>query len=433
MELHHHHEYYHGSSESLWLSSSTGNSPSTFLESSKCEAIYKELVKSQTPGLTRESLDRGSFAWRGNRQRLQLLSNRLLNTKKKHIAENDQNETIHIITFGGSITMGNTVLKDTKLGLGGYPELLEMRLNEFLHPSPKNTTIYTKSQPVQVHNLAHHGADICALEKRLHLILTNFMDNHKIIPDLILLEFAVNDYQGQDDLIKVDSKTDVFFPGFEQLAMCAEVVVAHILRRYPTTAVAFVEFRTAIPVRQTAATLHLGVAQHYQVPVISWEQALYPEYLHLFRMLNASDRYTAPLGDSVLPFPYGCHACSPETIAPFYNHFRPNDKHCRTMCDFVDYAPGTSCSQFVSPPEGRQYCHPAMFAVDAVHPSALGHALATDLILEWLGTALRDECEGAQKFQPHIVPDNSWLAAPELIQARSRFVMVGGWEKRSLS
>ena len=44
--------------------------------------------------------------------------------------------------------------------------------------------------------------------------------------DMFILEFGVNDYQGQDHKIHIDHKTNVFFDGFQRLAICAEAVVS---------------------------------------------------------------------------------------------------------------------------------------------------------------------------------------------------------------
>mmetsp|Transcript_30434 Transcript_30434/g.66894 ORF Transcript_30434/g.66894 Transcript_30434/m.66894 type:complete len:193 (-) Transcript_30434:443-1021(-) len=167
-------------------------------------------------------------------------------------------------------------------------------------------------------------------------------------PDLFLLEFAVNDYQGQDHKIQVDSKTDVFFDGFQDIALCCEVVINKLLRTFPQAAIAFLEFRTGITSRKTGAFLHSGVAQHYEIPVISYAEAMFPEYFRLLSMLNASDRYTVPKGETLMPYPYGCHPCNPNGIATPFNHFRPADKHCRSMCDLVFYS-GQDCDMFLNP------------------------------------------------------------------------------------
>ena len=49
---------------------------------------------------------------------------------------------------------------------------------------------------------------ICAMAKRINMM------NLPANPDLFILEFAVNDYQGQDHKLHVDFKMDQFFKGF---------------------------------------------------------------------------------------------------------------------------------------------------------------------------------------------------------------------------
>jgi hypothetical protein len=48
----------------------------------------------------------------------------------------------------------------------------------------------------------------------------------------------------------------------------------------------FLEFQTVVLKRKTAQLLHMGVAQHYQTPVISYADAMIPDYLRLAGMLN---------------------------------------------------------------------------------------------------------------------------------------------------
>ena len=220
----------------------------------------------------------------------------------------------------------------------------------------------------------------------------------------------------------MDSKTDVFFRGFEDIALCGEAVVYKLLRAFPRAALAFLEFRTAISSRKTGELLHSGVARHYEVPVISYSEAMFPEYFRLVSMLNESDRYTVPEGETLLPFPYGCQPCNPSGIDPFFNHFRPPDKHCRTVCDLIVYGNG-NCDMFQSPPSGRAYCHPAIFAVDPVHPSTVGHRIARDLIGHAIASAVRDECRREPLF-PAILPSTGWLGSPEALVARTNFLDV---------
>jgi len=114
-------------------------------------------------------------------------------------------------------------------------------------------------------NVAAHGADMCSMAKRLNVLYSDLSSklpkSSRGSPDLIVLEFAVNDYQGQDHLITVDSKKSVFFEGFRDLALCAEVVVHALLSRYPNAALMFLEMQTAIVTRKTGALLHMGVGE----------------------------------------------------------------------------------------------------------------------------------------------------------------------------
>lgn len=87
---------------------------------------------------------------------------------------------------------------------------------------------------------------MCAVAKRINLM------DLPATPDLYILEFGVNDYQGQDHTVHLDFKTDPFFPGFRELVLCAETVVYHLLTKYPDTAVMFLEFQTAVLTRKTA-------------------------------------------------------------------------------------------------------------------------------------------------------------------------------------
>ncbi len=106
---------------------------------------------------------------------------------------------------------------------------------------------------------------MCSMAKRLNVLYSDLSSklpkSSRGSPDLIVLEFAVNDYQGQDHLITVDSKKSVFFEGFRDLALCAEVVVHALLSRYPNAALMFLEMQTAIVTRKTGALLHMGVGE----------------------------------------------------------------------------------------------------------------------------------------------------------------------------
>ena len=236
----------------------------------KCQMEYERVNRHRTNGLSEESIAR-SRAWVGNRQRLDHLAGRLTSPSANGI---------DVITFGGSITLGHGVARNATPGYksGPYGLQLEGWLNDMYGGNDRKHT---------VHNLASHGADMCALEKRITGILAH-LERKDIHPDLFLLEFAVNDYQGQDHMKHVDSKTDQFFDGFQSIALCCEVVIYKLLHSFPHATIAFLEFRTAITSRKTAQLLHLGVAQHYEVPVISYAEAMFPEYFRLISMLNGS-------------------------------------------------------------------------------------------------------------------------------------------------
>ena len=123
------------------------------------------------------------------------------------------------------------------------------------------------------------------MAKRIDLIFDKIYKDSKeySYPDLIILEFAVNDYQGQDHKIHVNHKTDMLFDGFQEKVMCTEAIIHKILCRYPKTAVLFLETQTAILNRKTAQFLLMGVAQHYQIPIISYAEAVMPGYYQLIK------------------------------------------------------------------------------------------------------------------------------------------------------
>jgi hypothetical protein len=241
-------------------------------------------------------------------------------------------------------------------------------------------------------------------------------------PDLFILEFAVNDYQGQDHILHVEDKTDVFFDGFQRLAMCAETVVHKILRDHPRAAILFLEFQTALLYRKTAQLLHMGVAQHYQIPVISYGDALWP---HLYRLMEMLKPHGYCLPDTMndtdtLPFPHGCAPCRPDDIT---EQFRDAGCSSASLCIIMrasgHYQHDCKCS---AP------CYVPLFAHDDVHPSATGHRIARDFIAEAIaGTALL-QCQG-HTFPEHMVPVHSgWLVAGPnyhaTLEAQSEFVLV---------
>ena len=379
-----------------------------------CDVAFNQHVQNQTRGLSEDSIRR-SRANYGNVHRLEHVAHLLT----------QQQRPLQVVAFGGSITAAHGVVRNiTHVGSDSYTGLLEQWLNQHF-PVDKSQHSH------RVHNMAQHGADICSLAKRMTSMLAYLNHTQGLEqPDMVLLEYAVNDYQGQDHVHHAVNRLDVFFQGFQDIALCAEVVVYKLLTTFPKAAVMFVEFRTGILERKSAQMLHIGVAQHYQVPVVSYADAVFPEFFELvYDKLNASDLYTVPVGETLLPFPHGCHECQPETIVHQFRHsFNPQGvKKCRTVCDIMMYA-GLPCDHLALPPPGRAYCHPAIFAVDAVHPSAVGHHIAKDLVVHALATVVRDQCRQQQgqaaPSRPQVLAPVGWLGTPMALQSRSNFVVV---------
>lgn len=239
--------------------------------------------------------------------------------------------------------------------------------------------------------------------------------------DMFVLEFGINDYQGQDHKEQLDFKTDVFFEGFRELALCAETVVYHLLTKYPNAAVMFLEFQTAILNRKTAQLLHMGVAQHYQIPVISFADAMFPEYLRLvdkLRQFNYSVPNTIDI-NAIQPFPHGCAPCQVEQMHEMFHQ-----AGCMSLCTFMQRSGLNSNECDVS---GRP-CYVPFFAHDDVHPSAIGHQIARDLLAEAIASTAVAKCKG-KVFGKDLLPSHSgWMVAGssyhEELRRRSNFLMV---------
>lgn len=269
---------------------------------------------------------------------------------------------------------------------------------------------------------------MCAMAKRM-----NFLDIPNE-PDIIILEFAVNDYQGQDHKVHIDHKTDVFFEGFQSIAVCAEIVVYKLLVDYPNTAIIFLEFQTAILNRKTAQLLHSGVAQHYNIPVISYADTLWPE---LFRLMDTLKPFHYSLPSDIkydiniaqFPYPHGCAPCHAENIV---EEFR--DKGCKSICVFAERSGLYKLHQDdkCDSDPNTEPCYLPFFAHDAVHPSVIGHQIARDLILNLIATVQLDTCQGRSYSPDHIPTHGGWLVAsshPDIpfgteLLARSNFVLV---------
>eukprot|EP00584_Thalassiosira_punctigera_P018826 CAMPEP_0172566282 /NCGR_PEP_ID=MMETSP1067-20121228/111285_1 /TAXON_ID=265564 ORGANISM="Thalassiosira punctigera, Strain Tpunct2005C2" /NCGR_SAMPLE_ID=MMETSP1067 /ASSEMBLY_ACC=CAM_ASM_000444 /LENGTH=360 /DNA_ID=CAMNT_0013357353 /DNA_START=33 /DNA_END=1111 /DNA_ORIENTATION=- len=238
--------------------------------SSSCQAEYDRVTAGQTPGLTNQDLRR-SQAWIGNQYRL-VRTMEVLSSRRRPVVA---------VVAGGSISLGHGVRQNS----ARYAERLEGWMNEMYPLQRDERTSDDNRSGHRVINVSAHGADMCAMAKRLNMLYAELSSemppSSDGAPDLIILEFAVNDYQGQDHLITVDSKTSVFFEGFRELVLCAEVVIHALLNQYSNAAIMFLEMQTAIATRKTGALLHQGVAQQYQIPIVSYAEALFPDFWRL--------------------------------------------------------------------------------------------------------------------------------------------------------
>jgi hypothetical protein len=251
-------------------------------------------------------------------------------------------------------------------------------------------------------------------------------------PDLFILEFAVNDYQGQDHVIHVDHKTDVYFDGFQKLATCAETVICRILQDYPDAAILFLEFHTAIPNRKTAQSIHIGVAQHYQIPVLSYGDVMMPDYYQLIETLKPYNYFLPSTMVEQMnidfPFPHGCAPCRLDDIIELFRRHG-----CASLCYLMKWGHilpwSMKCDAI---PKDMQPCHVPIFAHDEVHPSVIGHRIARDLISYFIARVAFDTCRG-RVFTPYLPPvHGGWLVAStssdnsymDEIRAYSDFVLV---------
>ena len=353
---------------------------------SSCKQEYDRVASKWSLNLSDEVLQRSKM-YMGNRYRLAKL------------ARNLQKKPVHIVVCGGSITLGHGVHPESR-----YSSQLESWMNSN-YPNHNHTVL----------TLGSHGADMCAMAKRMNLL--DLPNN----PDLFVLEFGVNDYQGQDHKLHLDPKTDVFFDGFQNIAICAEVVVHKLLTDYPDAAVLFLEFQTAVLSRKTAQLLHIGVAQHYQIPVLSYAEALFPDFVRLMKILEPYN-YSIPVSKhmaNVQPYPHGCAECLTEDIA---EQFR--GKGCRSLCFFMErsgYHNGP-CDTTGKP------CFVPFFAHDAVHPSVVGHKIAAHLVAHFIAETSLLVCQGRTFPEPFLPTHSGWLVGGQHYQdelrARSNFDLV---------
>ena len=164
--------------------------------------------------------------------------------------------------------------------------------------------------------------------------------------------------------------------------------------------------------------MHMGIAQQYQIPVISYAEAMFHDYYRLMDRLRNMDDHTysfpddmwmedgglgidpstvsdeTPIASAIFPFPHGCAKCRPQHIE---SQFRKG--HCKSICRFLKHGnliPGSNliCNDNDGPfPKGRNECFVPFFAHDEVHPSALGHAIVADFIVDMLAMAQFRTCE----------------------------------------
>jgi hypothetical protein len=230
-------------------------------------------------------------------------------------------------------------------------------------------------------------------------------------PDLFILEFAVNNYQAEDQHTFLDHKTDVYFDGFEKFVECTEIVIGRLLTQYPDVAILFLDMHSAVPNRKTAQSLHVGVAQHYQIPVLSYADVMMPEYFRLMEVLKPY-KYSIPVKmvqpmAIEFPFPHGCAPCRLDDLT---EQFRPDG--CWSLCTILkaaDVVQGifSQCDQGPN----MLPCYVPMFDHDEVHPSKTGHKIVRDLIIHLLARMVYDLCQG-RTFSPHLLPiHGGWMVA----------------------
>ena len=377
---------------------------------SQCQLEYNRLTSKQTPGLS--GVLRQSEAWIGSQYRLAQTMKTLSSQQRPIVA----------VVAGGSISLGHGVQPDE----ARYADRLEAWMNE-MYPLQSNKQDNNNRQH-KVINVAAHGADMCAMAKRLNILYSDLSTQSNQEPDLIILEFAVNDYQGQDHIITVDSKTSVFFDGFKELILCAEVVIYSLMKKYPNAAIMFLEMQTAIATRKTGALLHMGIAQHYHIPVISYAEALFPPFWRLVERLEQMDNQSysfeknnwlpkagldinhGNISSAVFPYPHGCSPCQLEHIIP---QFRGGG--CKSICTFMErsniiHDRKLRCNAKKGDiPEGRYECSVPFLAPDAIHPSAVGHAIAKDLIVHTLANAQKTSCQG-KNIEKDVMPLTAFVA-----------------------
>mmetsp|Transcript_14483 Transcript_14483/g.24280 ORF Transcript_14483/g.24280 Transcript_14483/m.24280 type:complete len:640 (+) Transcript_14483:93-2012(+) len=403
---------------------------------STCQAEYSRIVSQQTPGLTPQDLLR-SRALIGNQYRLERVMETLSSRERPVVA----------VVAGGSISLGHGLANPDQ---HRYSNRLENWMNDMYPLSPESTTNQDNNKGQQRHkviNVASHGADSCSMAKRLNVMYSDLeskLPPSSDEPDLIILEFAVNDYEGQDHLVQVRYQASVFFEGFMDITLCSEAVIHSLLKRYKNTAIMFLEMQTAILPRKTGALLHMGVATHYQIPVVSYAETLFHGFAELIHKLERMDPISYSFADSELmlgsgdnvtflstatsstlfPYPHGCSPCQPQNII---SQFRQGG--CKSICTFVERSNIVRDRKLKCKandiPSGRKECFVPYLAPDAVHPSAVGHGIVMDLLVHSLASAQRSSCEGAGTPYQNELPMTTFVAkTTNELKVRGDFLVV---------
>lgn len=402
-----------------------------------CQAEYNRIVSQQTPGLTPQDLLR-SRALIGNQYRLERVMKALSSRERPVVA----------VVAGGSISLGHGLENPNQ---NRYSNRLQTWMNDMYPLLEGSTTIHDinskaeRNNDLQKHtviNVAAHGADSCSMAKRLNIMYSDLSSklppSSNNEPDLIVLEFAVNDYEGQDHLVQVRYQASVFFDGFLDITLCTEVVIHSLLTRYPNAAVMFLEMQTAILPRKTGALLHMGVATHYQIPVVSYAESLFHGFSELIRKLEMIDpiSYSFPAAEisfnssdnvtssALFPYPHGCSPCRPQYINSL---FRPGG--CKSICTFVERSKivhdrNLRCNKKDVQPEMNE-CFVPFLAHDAVHPSSAGHGIILDLLVYALASAQRSSCEGEGTPYQNQLPITTFVAkTADELYVRGDFLAV---------
>ncbi len=178
--------------------------------------------------------------------------------------------------------------------------------------------------------------------------------------------------------------------------------------------------------------------------MVSYADALFPDFWRLVQTLQEMDQtsFTFPkdkfhipsvlgsdvnanMSSAVLPYPHGCASCQLESITP---QFRPGG--CKSVCTFMERSKifndrKLKCDARLGHiPEGRSECFVPFLAPDAVHPSAVGHAIASDLLVHTLASTQRSVCQG-MKLKNDILPLTTFVADDfDQLRVRGDYLVV---------